>query len=188
MSPPCLIYLSTSTTPRGGFVKSIMRDIHVVSRWSPSPGCCGFRCVVLLGRIPFSFSSFLFLGPRGLLTVSCRLASSTSLIVRCFTILGSAFFASTGRYLSIGALQYYVLQCGYTPCPARARVVIVYILVPVRVHIYLLYKDRAAPPIGGPALDDSGVKTVQWREREGHDSYREVEVYIYIYVCGKYSS
>ena len=42
------------------------------------------------------------------------------------------------------------------------------------------YKDRAAPPIGGPALDDSGVKTVQWREREGHDSYQEVEVYIYM--------
>ena len=37
-------------------------------------------------------------------------------------------------------------------------------------------RDR---PIGGPALDDSGVKTVQWREREGHDSYQEVEVYIY---------
>ena len=25
---------------------------------------------------------------------------------------------------------------------------------------YTVYKDRAAPPIGGPALDDSGVKTV----------------------------
>ena len=35
--------------------------------------------------------------------------------------------------------------------------------------------------IGGPALHDSGVNTVQWREREGHDSYQEVEVYIYIY-------
>ena len=44
--------------------------------------------------------------------------------------------------------------------------------------IFSTYKDRAAPPIGGPALDDSGVKTVQWREREGYDSYQEVEVYI----------
>ena len=40
------------------------------------------------------------------------------------------------------------------------------------------YKDRAAPPIGGPALHDSGVKTVQWRKRECHDSYQEVEVYL----------
>ena len=45
-----------------------------------------------------------------------------------------------------------------------------------------MYKDRAALPIGGPALDGSGVKTVQWREREGHDSYQEVEVYIHMYV------
>ena len=43
-----------------------------------------------------------------------------------------------------------------------------------------MYKERAAPPIGGPALHDSGVKTVQWREREGHDSYQEVEVNIYV--------
>ena len=50
----------------------------------------------------------------------------------------------------------------------------------------ILYKDRAAPPIGGPALDDSGVKTVQWRERERHDSYQEVEVYIY--TCLLYTS
>ena len=28
-----------------------------------------------------------------------------------------------------------------------------------------------------------GVKTVQWREREGHDSYQEIEVYlVYVYV------
>ena len=47
-------------------------------------------------------------------------------------------------------------------------------------RIIALYKDRAAPPIGGPALDDSGVKTVQWRERKGYDSYQEVEVYIYV--------
>ena len=47
----------------------------------------------------------------------------------------------------------------------------------------MMYKDRAAPPIGGPALHDSGEKTLQRREREGHDSYQEVEVYImYIYV------
>ena len=51
-----------------------------------------------------------------------------------------------------------------------------------------MYKDRAAPPIGGPALHDSDVKTVQWRKRECHDSYQEVEVYLvhniyYIYVC-----
>ena len=49
--------------------------------------------------------------------------------------------------------------------------------------VYLLcvyiYKELAAPPVGGPALHDSGVKTVQWRKREGHDSYQEVEVYIY---------
>ena len=44
-------------------------------------------------------------------------------------------------------------------------------------YVYI-YKDRAAPPIGGPALHDSGVKTVQRRKREGHDSYQEVEVYI----------
>ena len=50
------------------------------------------------------------------------------------------------------------------------------LVVYVFVHVY---KDRATPPIGGPALDDSGVKTVQWREREGHDSHQEVEVYIY---------
>ena len=36
--------------------------------------------------------------------------------------------------------------------------------------------------IGGAALDDSGVKTMQWRERKGHDSYQEVEVYIYMCV------
>ena len=41
-----------------------------------------------------------------------------------------------------------------------------------------IYKDRAAPPIGGPALHDSGVITVQWRKRECHDSYQEVEVYL----------
>ena len=51
-----------------------------------------------------------------------------------------------------------------------------------------IYKDRAAPPIGGLALHDSGVKTVQWRKRECHDSYQEVEVYLvhniyYIYMC-----
>ena len=50
-------------------------------------------------------------------------------------------------------------------------------------NIYILInsiyrKERAAPPIGGPALHDSGVKTMQWRKREGHDSYQEVEVYI----------
>ena len=44
------------------------------------------------------------------------------------------------------------------------------------------YKDRAAPPIGGTALHDGGVKTVQWTKREGHDSYQEVEVYIYKYI------
>ena len=51
--------------------------------------------------------------------------------------------------------------------------------------ICMLYKDRAAPPIGGPALHHSGVKTVQRREREGHDSYQEVEVNIYTskYMC-----
>ena len=43
-----------------------------------------------------------------------------------------------------------------------------------------IYKERAAPPIGGPALHDSGVEIVQWRKREGHDSYQEVEVSIYI--------
>ena len=48
------------------------------------------------------------------------------------------------------------------------------------------YKERAAPPIGGPALHDSGVKTVQWRKREGHDSYQEVEVYIYKYILDTY--
>ena len=47
-------------------------------------------------------------------------------------------------------------------------------------HDIITYKDRAAPPIGGPALHDSGVKTVQRRKREGHDSYQEVEVYICI--------
>ena len=47
----------------------------------------------------------------------------------------------------------------------------------------ITYKERATPPIGGTALHDSGVKTVQWRKREGHDSYQEVEVYIYICVC-----
>ena len=53
---------------------------------------------------------------------------------------------------------------------------------PAYTYIPGIYKDPAAPPIGGPALDDSGVETVQWREREGHDSYQEVEVYIYIYM------
>ena len=52
----------------------------------------------------------------------------------------------------------------------------------VELPVVLLYKERAAPPIGGPALHDSGVKTVQWRKREGHDSYQEVEVYIYKYI------
>ena len=45
-------------------------------------------------------------------------------------------------------------------------------------HDIITYKDRAAPPIGGPALHDSRVKRVQWREREGHDSYQEVEIYM----------
>ena len=55
---------------------------------------------------------------------------------------------------------------------------------PAYTYIPGIYKDPAAPPIGGPALDDSGVETVQWREREGHDSYQEVEVYIiYVYVA-----
>ena len=48
--------------------------------------------------------------------------------------------------------------------------------------ILYIYKDRAAPPIGGPALHDGGVKTVQWTKRECHDSYQEVEVYIYKYI------
>ena len=49
----------------------------------------------------------------------------------------------------------------------------------VRIYVCMyIYKDRAAPPIGGPALHDSSVKTVQWREREGHDSYQEVEIYM----------
>ena len=48
-------------------------------------------------------------------------------------------------------------------------------ICPRFVGVVYLYKDRAAPPIDGPALHDSGVKTVQWREREGHDSYQEVE-------------
>ena len=60
-----------------------------------------------------------------------------------------------------------------------AFALLVPILRPRRI-IVSLYKDRAAPPIDGPALDDSGVKTVQWREREGHDSYQEVDIYIYI--------
>ena len=47
------------------------------------------------------------------------------------------------------------------------------------IYVYT-YKDRAAPPIGGPALHDSRVKTVQWREREGHDSYQEVELHVYV--------
>ena len=48
-----------------------------------------------------------------------------------------------------------------------------------RSHVILvIHKDRAAPPIGGPALHDSRVRTVQWREREGHDSYQEVEVFM----------
>ena len=45
----------------------------------------------------------------------------------------------------------------------------------------MYYKDQAAPPFGGTALHDGGVKTVQWTKREGHDSYQEVEVCIYIY-------
>ena len=49
-------------------------------------------------------------------------------------------------------------------------------------YFYRMYKDRAAPPIGGTALHDGGVKTVQWTKREGHDSYQEVEVYIYKYI------
>ena len=50
-------------------------------------------------------------------------------------------------------------------------------------YVYVdTYKDRAAPPIGGTALHDGGVKTVQWTKREGHDSYQEVEVYIYKYI------
>ena len=53
------------------------------------------------------------------------------------------------------------------------------------IYIYI-YKDRAAPPIGGPALHHSGVKTVQRREREGHDSYQEVEVIYEVCVCAKY--
>ena len=39
-------------------------------------------------------------------------------IVLCFILLGSAFFASTGRYLSIGTL---LLQSGDTPYPAFPR-------------------------------------------------------------------
>ena len=55
-----------------------------------------------------------------------------------------------------------------------------------RSHVILvIHKDRAAPPIGGPALHDSRVKTVQWRKREGHDSYQEVEVYIYKWAITK---
>ena len=52
----------------------------------------------------------------------------------------------------------------------------------LHVHYLSSYKERAAPPIGGTALHDSGVKTVQWRKRKGHDSYQEVEVYIYKYM------
>ena len=40
-------------------------------------------------------------------------------------------------------------------------------------------RRRLSAAIGGPALHDSGVITVQWRKREGHDSYQEVEGYIH---------
>ena len=47
-----------------------------------------------------------------------------------------------------------------------------------RIYIYIQGSGGA----GGAALHDSSVKTVQWREREGHDSYQEVEIYMYVYV------
>ena len=50
--------------------------------------------------------------------------------IRCFVSLGSVF-ASTGRYLSI---YWNTTTEVNTPHALRARVVIVYILVPVRVH------------------------------------------------------
>ena len=46
-----------------------------------------------------------------------------------------------------------------------------------RIYIYIQGSGGA----GGAALHDSSVKTVQWREREGHDSYQEVEIYMYVY-------
>ena len=82
-------------------------------------------------------------------------------------------------------MDYIAQQCGNRP---RCRGEIVSKIGPlIRMNIFVAYyKDRAGPPIGGPALHHSGVKTVQRREREGHDSYQEVEVNIYICVCAKY--
>ena len=58
-------------------------------------------------------------------------------------------------------------------------------------YIYV-YKDQAAPPIGGPALHDSRVKTVQWRNVKVMTPTKRFEVYIYTYniynICDKYSS
>ena len=43
---------------------------HVVSRWSRSPGCCGFRCVFRVGCFfSSSFSDFFFLGMH---TACCK--------------------------------------------------------------------------------------------------------------------
>ena len=71
----------------------------------------------------------------------------------------------------------------WTSCRSRAYVMCAAAVGRV-ILLYnsITYKERATPPIGGTALHDSGVKTVQWRKREGHDSYQEVEVYIYKYI------
>ena len=73
-------------------------------------------------------------------------------------------------------VQFNFLEVSFCPSP-DIRYGYYYVLEGYKVWgIIMYYKDRAAPPIGGSALDDSGVKTVQWREREGHDSYQEVEI------------
>ena len=76
----------------------------------------------------------------------------------------------------IHSLSLGIISVFFREIPRNISGIITRISLFQRLPGIITYKDRAAPPIGGPALDDSGVKTVQWREREGHDSYQEVEV------------
>ena len=59
-------------------------SLHAVSRWSRSPGCCGYIswCVFLVSRgISFFFFVFFTSNAHGLLQVRGNLASCTSLLV-----------------------------------------------------------------------------------------------------------
>ena len=88
-------------------------SLHAVSRWSRSPGCCGYiswHVFLVSGRISFFFFVFFTSNAHGLLQVRGNLASRTSLLVFYWTIsyygcckfygrLGCNFYSRQPKFL-----------------------------------------------------------------------------------------